>query len=169
MEAPPWWGLVKATHALGHQTGSASRGKTRTSLKLSVLATLHSFYRHVRGAQQLRLREAGSTPYHVLVLDEAAKPASPRRNPIVLAEEWRGRLVAGEVRSRADLARMLGVSRARVTQVLALLSLPSDLQDKVKALGDPLLAPPPVSEKALRRLVPLAVDQQREAMQRLGL
>jgi hypothetical protein len=135
------------------------------------LATLRSFYRHVRhvrGAQQLRLREAGSTPYHVLVLDEAAKPASPRRNPIVLAEEWQGRLVAGEVRSRADLARMLGVSRARVTQVLALLSLPSNLQDKVRALGDPLL-PPLVSEKALRRLVPLAVDQQREAMRRLGL
>ena len=37
------------------------------------------------------------------------------RNPLVLAQEWQQRLDGGEVTSRAELARQLGVSRARVT------------------------------------------------------
>jgi hypothetical protein len=55
-----------------------------------------------------------------LVLKEAARPRRQQRNPVILAEEWQQRIVGGEVRSRADLARKLGVSRARVTQALAL-------------------------------------------------
>ena len=35
-----------------------------------------------------------------------------------VAAEWRGLLAGGEVKSRADLARRAGVTRARVTQVL---------------------------------------------------
>lgn len=47
-------------------------------------------------------------------------------------------LGAGECASRADLARKLGVSRARVTQVLGLLELKPEV---VEALGDPLSTP----------------------------
>jgi ParB-like chromosome segregation protein Spo0J len=101
-----------------------------------------------------------------LVLDAPVRSKRPQRNPIVLAEEWQQRIVAGEVRSQADLARKLGVSRARVTQALTLLRLAVDVKDKVRALGDPLITRS-VSEKALRGLVSFAVHEQREAIRRL--
>jgi len=41
-----------------------------------------------------------------------------RPDPKERAGEWRRMLDAGEVANRAELARQVGVSRARVTQVL---------------------------------------------------
>ena len=38
--------------------------------------------------------------------------------------------------TRADLARKLGISRARVTQMLNLLKLPEDLKEEIEAMGD---------------------------------
>ena len=38
--------------------------------------------------------------------------------------------------SKADLARKLGISRARVTQILNLLKLPEELQEDIEAMGD---------------------------------
>jgi ParB-like chromosome segregation protein Spo0J len=130
------------------------------------LATLRSFYRGARPAHEFKVSEAENRSGPVLVLDAPVRAKRPQRNPIVLAEEWQERIVAGEVRSQADLARKLGVSRARVTQALTLLSLAVDVKDKVRALGDPLMARS-VSEKTLRGLVSFAVDEQREAIRRL--
>ena len=53
--------------------------------------------------------------------------------------------------SRAGLARRLGVSRTRVTQVLGLLELAPEAVDAVAGLGDPLPGPI-VTERMLRRL-----------------
>ena len=72
------------------------------------------------------------------------------RNPIYLAREWQKDLSERKYRSRADLSRELGVSRARVTQVLNLLKLPEDIIDKVYAMGDPL-PKPIVTERGLRQ------------------
>jgi len=44
--------------------------------------------------------------------------ARARVSAQVLAAQWRNRLASGEVKNRAELARLCGVSRARVTQVL---------------------------------------------------
>jgi hypothetical protein len=112
------------------------------------------------------LNEAENRSGPVLVLDAPFRAKRPPRNPIVLAEEWQQRITTGEVRSRADLARELGVSRARVTQALTLLSLAMDVKDKVRALGDPPMSRS-ISEKALRGLVSFAADEQREAIRRL--
>ena len=38
--------------------------------------------------------------------------------------------------SKADLARKLGISRARVTQILNLLKLPEELLREVEEMGD---------------------------------
>ena len=49
------------------------------------------------------------------------KPAAPpkeRRDPLKLARHYQSLLDTGKFESRAALARHLGVSRARVTQVL---------------------------------------------------
>lgn len=44
---------------------------------------------------------------------------------------WRGLIRSGAVRDQADLARLVGVSRARVTQVMGLLWLAPEIQEAV--------------------------------------
>ncbi|MCK5036231.1 MAG: hypothetical protein KAS73_10090 [Candidatus Sabulitectum sp.] len=38
--------------------------------------------------------------------------------------------------TKAELARKLGISRARVTQMLNLLKLPEELKEEIEAMGD---------------------------------
>lgn len=66
--------------------------------------------------------------------------------------------------SRADLARELGVTRARVTQVLDLLDLAPDVLNGVAALGDPLTQPI-VTERMLRPLTRLPVEEQKRILE----
>jgi len=54
---------------------------------------------------------------------------APRVHPLERAEAWGALLEDGVVNTRAELARHLGVSRARVTQVLAVLSVRSDVKE----------------------------------------
>jgi len=84
-----------------------------------------------------------------------------------LAESFQRRLDAGEVASRADLARQHGLTRARVTQLMDLLKLDPLILDYVRNLpvGTPERL---VTERNLRRLVRLAADSQlREAAKRV--
>ena len=76
------------------------------------------------------------------------------RNPITLAEEWQEALAEGRYAFQSDLARHLGASRARVTQLLKLLKLSPDVLEMLSALGDPLLSPI-VTERSLRPIVSL--------------
>lgn len=67
---------------------------------------------------------------------DAAPAPTPERiarvaRVLALAHHWQGLLRSGAVRDQADLARLVGVSRARVTQVMSLLWLAPDLQLKV--------------------------------------
>src|SRR5262249_37035126 len=66
------------------------------------------------------------------------KPSRRYRNQLLLAHEWQRALENGDYSSPAALARKLGFSRARVTQVLRLLSLTPEVQQQLMALGDPL-------------------------------
>jgi hypothetical protein len=59
------------------------------------------------------------------------------RNPIFLARQWQLDLAERKYSSRADLSRKLGVSRARVTQVLNLTQLPEDVIEKLYAMVIP--------------------------------
>lgn len=68
-----------------------------------------------------------------------------------------------ECGSRADLARKLGVSRARVTQVLGLLDLAPPVLEAVVGLGDPLPAPV-VTERSLRPLLKVPAEEQGRAL-----
>ena len=67
---------------------------------------------------------------------EAPPSPPPERDPrvarvLALAHHWRGLIQQGVVRDQADLARLVGVSRARVTQVMRLLDLAPDIQEAV--------------------------------------
>jgi len=63
-------------------------------------------------------------------------------------------LQSGKVASRADLTRQLGLSRARVTQVLSLLTLAPEVVELIDRLGNPLPAPI-VTERFLRSILEL--------------
>jgi len=93
---------------------------------------------------------------------EGAQPARRtcgRQNPVRLAREWQASLSErGE--SRADLARRLGISRARVTQVLSVLDFDPDVLELLEQQTGPSL----VSERALRKLTGLSSESQRELL-----
>ena len=66
----------------------------------------------------------------------APKPEPPERVPrvarlLALAHHWRGLIRDGTVRDQTDLARVVGVTRARVSQVMRLLGLAPDIQEAV--------------------------------------
>lgn len=94
------------------------------------------------------------------------KPRKTYCNPIFLALEWQQALERGEASSRAELARRQGVSRARVTQVLGLLTLPPKIVRKIRALGDPLESPA-ITERQLRPLIQYKVEEQERSFDRM--
>lgn len=57
------------------------------------------------------------------------------RNPIIQAKEMKLEMELNNL-SRAELARKLEISRARVTQMLNLLKLPEELIEEVEGMGD---------------------------------
>ena len=81
-----------------------------------------------------------------------SRPKLTYRNPVILAREWEKMLRSGKYTSQTALARKLGVSRARVNQMLRLLKLPPEVQEPVARMGDPLPSRK-VSERKLRTLL----------------
>ena len=60
---------------------------------------------------------------------------------------------SGELRDLADAARAIGVTRARMTQVMNLLLLAPEIQEAILSLPPVTHGRDPVSERALRRMV----------------
>ncbi|MBI4584575.1 MAG: hypothetical protein HY717_11220 [Planctomycetes bacterium] len=77
----------------------------------------------------------------------AAKPgATPIARMLALAYYVERQVEAGAIRDYASAARWLGISRARMTQVMNLLNLPVPLQETILAGGKDL------SERQIRKL-----------------
>ncbi|MDY7011872.1 MAG: hypothetical protein SVV80_14160, partial [Planctomycetota bacterium] len=85
-------------------------------------------------------------------------PKEPRTPPVVetlrKALEWRRQLDAGEVASQAEVARREGLTRARVTQVMMLLRLAPEIQERILDMPESI-SRPRISERALRPIVKL--------------
>lgn len=89
-----------------------------------------------------------------VTLREAPPPAPVRRpahmaRMLALAHHLQSAIDRGLVPDRAEVARRLGLTRARVTQLLDLLLLAPDLQDEVLHL-EAVDGLEPLSERALR-------------------
>ena len=72
------------------------------------------------------------------------------RNPVYLAKEYKQMIDSGEVKNQAELARIKGISRARVTQILNLLKLDKSIIDNLEKNGDPM-DKKVISERELRK------------------
>jgi hypothetical protein len=105
------------------------------------------FQAQARGRKQLRVGPAPPRP----APDPGRVPRVARLMALALRLE--GLLRAGVVRDYAALARLGHVSRARVSQVMALLSLAPDLQEAVLFLPRTLRGRDPIP---LWRLLPIA-------------
>ena len=88
------------------------------------------------------------------------------RNPVVLAEELRQKLLDGEFKSQAHIAQKLGYSRARITQIIQLLKLSPSVLNMIRELGDPLSSQL-VTERLLRPLTKQSTEEQDEAVHKL--
>ena len=71
----------------------------------------------------------------------------------------------GECSSQAELARRLGVSRARVSQVLRFHRLDPEVLKTLNALGDPLSSPI-VTERMLNEIINLPEEKQRQRVKK---
>ena len=79
-------------------------------------------------------------------------PKKTHRNPIYLAKEYKKMLDSGEVKNQAELARIKGISRARVTQVLNLLKLDKSIMDNLEKIGNQIDRKV-ISERELRKII----------------
>ncbi|MCX6353950.1 MAG: hypothetical protein NTZ78_03460 [Candidatus Aureabacteria bacterium] len=90
------------------------------------------------------------------------------RNPIFLAREWADAIKAGDFPSRRAFANAIGLSHARVSQVLGLLRLCPQALTQIEALGDPLSSRV-VTERKLRPLNMLSGKDQESRLKRIVL
>ncbi|HSE45848.1 MAG TPA: helix-turn-helix transcriptional regulator [Gemmatimonadales bacterium] len=123
------------------RVGSAFRDRSRTFLPIEVTLRVDCGKRRKDGEK----RHFFSWE-EVLRRSEADVNApSPRAHPVRIAREWKHAMEErGE--SRAELARRLGISRARVSQVLGVLDLAPDVLELLEQESGPGI----VSERSLR-------------------
>jgi hypothetical protein len=99
------------------------------------------------------------------------KPSKVAKAPRVVellrkAIQWKALLESRKVASQAEIARQEGITRARVTQVMGMLKLPPEIQERILSLPDTLNRPS-VTERMLRpiRAITNSRDQVREFQQ----
>lgn len=109
------------------------------------------------------MTETGVVAFAPRSRKRAAAARPPRLYParvarqLALAHALQRRVDAGEFADYADMARALGFSRARITQLMDLLLLAPDIQHEILHLE---VAPgeQPISERALREGVLSSLD-----------
>ena len=119
---------------------------------------------HFRNAAKgrKRLRE-GAAPPPVPVIPGAV----PRVARLVaLAHRWQGLVERGDVADYADLARLAGVTRQRITQIMNLLQLAPDIQEAVLDLPRTLAGRDPVLETDVRPIAAVPEWTRQRAMWR---
>jgi len=89
------------------------------------------------------------------------KRRKPRQHPLLKALEFQKLLDTGMVYNQTDLAKRLGISRARVTQCLNLLKLPEEIIDFLKANKDQETVLCFFTERRLRELRQLKGKERR--------
>ena len=95
---------------------------------------------------------------HEFSSDAPSQPRAPVRKParvalmLAFAHKLQETIDNGEYTDRADAARKLGLTRARVSQLLDLLMLAPDIQEKI-LLMERVDGIEPTSERALRQVV----------------
>jgi len=104
--------------------------------------------------------------YFQIVVKKFPTPKKTYRNPIYLVREYKKMIDSGEVKNQAELARIIGISRARATQILNLLKLDSYIIQELGKFGDPLKSKI-ITERILRPCVNKLSKEQKELLNTL--
>src|SRR3989338_766352 len=93
------------------------------------------------------------------ILPPRGKPPRVPRIPravefLCKALEWQALLASGQAKNQADIARQEGISRVRVTQVMWMLRLAPEIQERILAMPK-MNRRPVVSERVLRPIAHL--------------
>lgn len=102
-----------------------------------------------------------AVPPRVLNRKPPKAPKTPRVVKLLhKAIEWQALLESGEASNQAAIARQKGITRARVTQVMGLLRLAPEIQQRILSMPDAVRRPA-ITERALRPIAQLenATDQ----------
>ena len=84
------------------------------------------------------------------------EPKTPRVVELLRkAIEWQGLLESGEMISQADIARREGITRARVTQIMALLRLAPETRERILSMPNTVCRPA-ITERMLRPITVVA-------------
>lgn len=100
-----------------------------------------------------------SQPRRAANLEIVGPEQSVRRRPprvtclLALAHRFEELVRSGEVKDYADLARLGGVSRARISQILKLLTLAPSIQELILNLPSRAPGEKTVTERHLRKLL----------------
>jgi len=96
------------------------------------------------------------------------KPETPRVVELLrMALEWQRQLDAGDASTQAEIARREGITRARVTQIMALLRLAPEIQEHILAMPESV-GRPAISERVLRPITRLKDEvQQLQALAKI--
>lgn len=95
-------------------------------------------------------------------LQQGGRPRPPKTEPgkiprisrlMALAIHFEDLIRRGVVRDYADLARLGGVSRARISQIMDLLNLAPEIQEEILLLPRTQSGPDRVSEREVRQIV----------------
>ena len=115
------------------------------SSSMTIACAFHIDRRN-KGRQEMREGESPETP--------CERGRVPRVTKLLaLAHRFEGLVRSGEVADYAELARLGQVSRARVSQIMSLLSLAPDLQEQVLFLPRTERGRDPIQ---MRHLLPIA-------------
>src|SRR3989338_6437794 len=112
-----------------------------------------------------------STPSTRQVDKPPRVPRMPRAVEFLCkALEWQALLASGQAKNQADIARQEGISRVRVTQVMWMLRLAPEIQERVLAMPETIRRPA-ISERALRPIARLqdVTDQKARFQELIGL
>jgi len=114
-----------------------------------------------RPTRKLRLRKGAAPP----AVPAGSVPKIARL--LALAHHYAGLIDRSDVKDQADLAAVVGVSRARITQVMNLLMLAPDIQEEILFLPRTVRGRDPIRERHVRPLLALVEwERQREAWRR---
>jgi hypothetical protein len=87
---------------------------------------------------------------------------------LAMAHRFEELVRSGEMRDYADIARLGRVSRARISQILKLLTLAPSIQERLLSLPPRMAGDEPITERDLRKVVgEPRWDRQRELFARL--
>lgn len=98
-----------------------------------------------------RARQAGVSP-NMVKKNPPKTPKEPRIKELLLqALKWKHLLDTGQVASQADIARLEGITRGRVTQIMSLLQLSPTIQRRILEMPKSARRPH-ITERAIRHI-----------------